>query len=943
MAKTIETVKQDDSLNWEVGKRVVVDDRLYERQLEKVRGYCDEAALALQARGGNSDKYVPGVSALANTVVGVVGERGSGKTSFLHTLRRKLSDTYYKLEVVDPSNFESDMSALELFLARMFQEYAAIRSQRHSESGMYESPRLHMLFREISSRLSEFRIDGSIYRSENPSMEVLTHMVGLVEIGVTLQNLCDEFLSYVNAVPNGERKDHLVMFIDDVDMIENEKVYRLLEDVRKFLSGRIVVVIAYRDKQLMDSIFSQKICENENLLKRGLIGDRELQLQIEDFIEKVIPIDRTVRLMSQKDILEKPVLEALVSLADQNATSDALYGTLIEPYADMCGLSRSSTVREWLDAVLYSKALLRIAPVNEQEETAFVWPRNLRELVSLAKVLHCDLESAGPGIFDEKKCGVYRRNLERYWDYYLSRLSEAIDPSLYAIVDKWLRSRYEAKNYVVYASVSQLLLDRFSDSIEVVGEDALALGDLLDASVLRPDNVTIGDVSALLRRFERACHTDEGCIHLGYSFKMLYSMECLSCLLGALEGAFLSSVHTEDAVESQSAKALGNYLTLLNSCVVPPEVDASELSYALIYPSWSSDWQENSMEESSRYAELPAETIRRVMLLLTSSNVVVARPGSSRGNAVVDSSRPFRRQFARANHYIEAQNRPFFTLADVDPLGDSFYGLARASSPDRVARYYFNPMNVLGKRCYVERSLQDFARNQVSTYLFYSMFDLDVIDGMKLDPKKSNLEKLEYQMKRINAALVASLKAVLELRGNAGEGEGVGEGASSLLMDIGLPYEAKRQVRMHTPFVSDMRYRLFGAGSSSECVDDGFAERWEGVGESALCFDDIDAVYRMALTFEYEIHNSRRWRLHPSLLSCLRSAGKSEFCNFADEFSNVLSERHLPDAAERVLVAVGRLRTPNMRPRQEERSELEELAREWPAYANEAFDRGRDE
>lgn len=827
------------------------------------------------------------------------------------------------------------MSALELFLARMFQEYTKIRSQRSPSNGMYESPRLHALFREMSSRLSEFRIDGSVYRIDNPSMEVLAHMVGLVEIGATLQDLCDEFLSYVNAAPNGGRKDHLVMFIDDIDMIENEKVYQLLEDVRKFLSGRIVVVIAYRDKQLMDSIFHQKIRENRDLIDRDLVGNRELQLQIEDFIEKVIPIDRTVRLMSQKDILEKPIQEALASLVDHDAGPDALHTALIEPYAVSCGLGESPSVREWLDAVLYSKALLRIAPVNEQEETAFVWPRNLRELVSLAKVLHCDLKSVESGVLDEGKCEDYRDNLARYRDYYLGRLGEAIDPALYDVVDKWLRSRCEAKNYVAYAAVSQLLLDRFPGLGGKNGDNALELDDLLDSSVVRPDNVTIGDVSALLRRFERVCHTDEACVHLGYSLKMLYSMECLGYLLEALQGELSDLSNEKDDAGLGDGGALDKYLTLLNTCIVSPEVDASELSYALIYPYWSPEWKKLFMGDSARFSKPPFEVIKHTMLLFASSNVVVSRQRGVSRDALVDSSRPFRRRAGRASRYSEANNRPFFTIADVNPLDESSCGLVRASSPDRAFRYYFNPLNVLGKRWYVERSLHSLAKEKASVYLFYSMFDLDIVNGMQLDPKKSNLDKLGYQMRRINTALVAPLKArVKSPSAEKGDGE-------RFLVSVGIPYEQKRQARMHTPFVLDVGYRLFGDAAKGRQYGVASLDVLEELDEGCLSFSDIDTVYRMAL--ELEAHSSEWRRIAPQLLRLFQVGGKNELCNFADEFSAVLLGRGMPEEAERVLVSVERLRAPNVRPKQEERSELEELAREWPVYANEAFSRGRDE
>lgn len=932
-----DVVGTGNGLNWEIGKRAVIDGRLYEQQLEKAQKYCDEASSALRARKEDPGRVAPSASALPNTVIGVVGERGSGKTSFLHTLKEKLPASYYKLEVVDPSNFESDMSALELFLARIFQEYTLIRSQRSQGSGMYESPRLHALFREISSRLSGFRIDGGVYRTDNPSMEVLNHMVGLVEIGSKLQELCDEFLSYANATPSEAKSDQLILFIDDVDMIENGKVYRLLEDVRKFLSGRIVVVIAYRDKQLMDSIFDQKIRENENLFRRNLISDRELQLQIEDFIEKVIPIDRTVRLMSQKDILEKPILDALASLVEEGSQSSVLYDVLVAPYVASCGLSDSPTVREWLDTVLYSKVLLRMAPVNEQEETTFVWPRNLRELVSLAKVLHCDLEDVEPGVFDKENCEAYQLNLRRYRDYYLSRLGEALDPALYEIVDKWLRSRCEAKNYVVYADISRLLLERISESKDESNVSALTMDDLLDSSLVRPDNVTVGDVSTLLRRFERACHTDEACIHLGYSFKVLYSMECLGHLLGALGDGLSGSTYEDSLAKICGSGFLDNYLALINSCVIPPEVSESELSYALVYPCASPEWQKASPDHSGPLVEASAETIRRVILSFVSSNIVAPRQGSLPGDTVADSSRPLRRRSGRLNRYSEAQNRPFFTLANVDLTNGDLYDLVKASSPDSAYRYYFNLLNVLGKRWYVTEALSNLMRTGASVYLFYSMFDLDVIASMQLDPKRPQSEKIEYQMRKINAALIASQE-------NASEASGIEKKDSGpFVMNISAPHEQKRAKRLHTPFISDTAFRLFGHAVDPRRSDAASLEVIEGGDGSIISFRDVEAVYRMALDLASRTRNSVKRRLYPGLLRLFKTGGKNEFCNFADEFAAVLSRHDMSEEAEMVLVAVERLRAPNVRPRQEERSELEGLAREWPAYANEAFGRGHDE
>lgn len=231
--------------------------------------------------------------------------------------------------------------------------------------------------------------------------------------------------------------------------------------------------------------------------------------------------------------------------------------------------------------------------------------------------------------------------------------------------------------------------------------------------------------------------------------------------------------------------------------------------------------------------------------------------------------------------------------------------------------------------------MHSLAKEKASVYLFYSMFDLDIVNGMQLDPKKSNLDKLGYQMRRINTALVAPLKArVKSPSAEKGDGE-------RFLVSVGIPYEQKRQARMHTPFVLDVGYRLFGDAAKGRQYGVASLDVLEELDEGCLSFSDIDTVYRMAL--ELEAHSSEWRRIAPQLLRLFQVGGKNELCNFADEFSAVLLGRGMPEEAERVLVSVERLRAPNVRPKQEERSELEELAREWPVYANEAFSRGRDE
>ena len=62
-----------------------------------------------------------------------------------------------------------------------------------------------------------------------------------------------------------------------------------------------------------------------------------------------------------------------------------------------------------------------------------------------------------------------------------------------------------------------------------------------DASSVRPENVTLGDVSAMLNTFIRANYNNESLVHLGYSFKVLYSMEILGHLLDSLQDGLVEN------------------------------------------------------------------------------------------------------------------------------------------------------------------------------------------------------------------------------------------------------------------------------------------------------------------------------------------------------------------------------------------------------------------
>lgn len=927
----------DELLDWSIGKRIVKDDKLYKKALEAAVGCCEDAARSIgpnRPLGKDEDG-----SHSANTVVGVVGERGSGKTSFLHTLADKLPDSCYVLDVVDPSSFQSGMSALELFLARIYSSYIETSQKRHAAASCYEPAKLHNLFRKISKSLSSLRVNKSVYNSDNPSMEVLGHIVDLLGVGNDLQNLCQEFLAYVNIDGDMPRKECIVMLIDDVDMADNLCVYQIMEDVRKFLSGRIVVVLAYREKQLMDSILERKIRENEGLLEQQFVTNNELQFQIEDLIEKAVPLDRTIRLYSQKDLLDKHLLDVLAAL---NSDAKVLRGKLVDSYSDSCGFDENVTVREWIDAVLYAKTLLHVTPVQKQEETVFVWPRNLRELVSLAHVLQSEMAVPDSELGLSERFEQYEKNLSRYRDFFLGRLNEALDPMLFELLDRWLCANNEAKNYVAYAGIYDLIidslhsndsdnrtLDKSRDKLNISQSERQMLGELLDANLVRSENVTIGDVSSVLNKFILLNHGSASRIHLGYSLKLLYSMEALGYLLQAFQ-KHCGGVSVSDNLPAQK------YLDLINSCVIAPEKAASPLSHEMLFLSMPARWSKVLGDSRGVTKMLDRSTARRVMALLGCTTFELPNATRQSKPTLYQSSRPLREGNGVGSVYAESENRPMFTMNRIDlrqlnaesveekerreDEGLPSAGLPNASSPQSPSLYPVCILNILGKQAYLSYALSEVVKTLRScealaegAYLFYSMFDLDIFAAMGLSARQSGKRVFSDQIRRINTALAYS--QIVKLPNDARASL---YSSDDTLMRVDLSYERELLRRLHTPFVCSAHYRLLGNAKNA----------------SPLSFAEATNAFNASC----ELESLSRWLSDP-LLDLISTGGKEEIGNYLDAFTQELDYAGYENIAMEVRQISDRLHKPNTRPAQSERMRINRIIRAYAYQANRAFDK----
>lgn len=850
-------------LNWDLSKTIYVSksesNGLYCKELESACSAIQDIAGSLAAKTGKMlgpDKD-PGKAArdCGNTVIGIAGERGSGKSSFIQSLNMILSDeenleSVYSLGCIEPSNFGSDMNILELFLAQMYSIYNSRLVNLNDTASLYNSPQINGTFKKISQVLSSLRVDKSVYADENPSLAILDNMKKLTNMREMIEELCSQFLQiYNSSIDLGKvRKTSLILFVDDADLTSSKEIYRLMEDVRKYLSGNVIVVIAYRQRQLIESVLEHLINENNDLILQKAISVSNLRSQAEDFIEKVIPKDRTIALYSQSDLIGMQLKDALRGL---DRTGEQIKESLIDRYdtssdedalLPVVEMKENITVEDWLDRALYRKTLIKVKPVNGQENVSFVWPRNLRELLTLGQII--DEQMPDPwgqatSISPYEQCAT---NLETYKKYFIENLIEAFDFEKTESLNRWLTASADEKNYVAYSIVFKMLYAKLEDARNYPDSEGLVtewavVDNLLSIDLMHPENITIGDVYIILNKLVSLSFDNELDVYFGYALKMLYSIECLGFVLQMLQlekaqhnerkGADhrIHEVHFDHFPACiEESEAWTQYLKITNMSILPAEPEQVALSRQIQIPTEDAfehlkgilcrmsneevggkignsvnrndsdgDQDVEDPEAWQNYSDdgwndVSVEMLGQVSLGAYKDGMdLFISPTAPYNGRVYRASRPMRRNYLNSSDVDSIRLKTSSNYNRLIFL-DSKIGLEKSESY-RAGRYCFNLLNVIVNPKYLKRALRSIIEGDKGAYVFYSLSDLDVLTALTYRPESEN-RSIINQVRRLNTVFAAAVTHGLDFKP-----------CDSRMMPVEILYERKLFHRIAAPFV----------------------------------------------------------------------------------------------------------------------------------------------
>lgn len=473
--------------------------------------------------------------------IGIVGERGSGKTSLLKSLKLKLeSEQFFVFDIIDPNTLSSELTILEILISNMYDlilHKDDNNGNRRTVREDYSKTKIINQFKRIMSTLAIKREKANFLKKDQPDIDIVEKVRNIVNLDNLIIDLLESFKVYWGQTNDITVKD-IVLIIDDLDLIENSYVLKLISEIQEYLNSKIIVVLAYKRSQIEESIIEEKIRTNQILIDHSIIEVEELKRQTEHLLMKLLPVPNRINLYSQVDLLSKNYLDLFASLRlDENYFID---NVLIKE-KEALGIKTSSNnksqegvnVREWFYQKLLEAILIYLKPIDEKEVDKFFLPNSLREFVQLASIIDSFSYPDSSKSYGENDT---IENIQKFRKYFLDRNNSVLKYEERALVESWLLADSYQKNYLVF--------HYFLDKFETSGTDGKKDGEKVflkknyanvpypfNLSVSESFNLRLGDIYEIMELYKKYVAKTPLDFYLVYFFKILYSLEMTQLLL----------------------------------------------------------------------------------------------------------------------------------------------------------------------------------------------------------------------------------------------------------------------------------------------------------------------------------------------------------------------------------------------------------------------------
>jgi energy-coupling factor transporter ATP-binding protein EcfA2 len=343
----------------------------------------------------------------ANNTIAILGGRGSGKTSFIHSLQffydsNPLSDVL-TLEIIDPTLVETKghfllhvLSLLDTCAAKFIKNpdtYSNDVIRQHEKLAWSEALR-----KTTKGLCSLDGIDSKQSAEWNDDSYVM--QMGMSEV-TSARNLQSNLNFLVDKVLHYSNKKVLVLFFDDID-IDITKAWKVLEVVRKYLTYPKIITVVSGDEELLSlavrkaqwSIFGKEFLQADE--KNKNVCDKVRQSVEDQYFQKVLKPENRVILLTLHDLIHRaPEVSILVENSDDGNIKLSIK-TAYEEMLHLVGIFKARDMDDCLSLLLNLPLrsqiqLLKTLPENQDEKNDWIYPM----VESLRSVFYTALLQSG--------------------------------------------------------------------------------------------------------------------------------------------------------------------------------------------------------------------------------------------------------------------------------------------------------------------------------------------------------------------------------------------------------------------------------------------------------------------------------------------------------------------------------------------------------------------
>ncbi|TDW07421.1 hypothetical protein EDD63_1881 [Breznakia blatticola] len=382
-----------------------------------------------------------------NYLISLIGERGTGKSSLLYTIKNVFEkENSLVLDIIDPGMFADEVPLIELVLSSILKNIEKVENNVNDEKFI----NLFNKIKNATETLGTVRISSNDAISKYTTCEVLDEYKESINFKTILFEIARDTIDLINEGMNKEYKT-ISILIDDLDLVSNIKIYQMLEDLRKYISSCFIVVIAYREKQLRDSVLQNIVLENNPLINYSkndsLIKTNELFDQTSKYIEKLSPLATQVFLYNENELHHKPMKKILSSLKDDKSdVNNEMLKKILE---------EEETLEKWYYSFLRNHILLDLQPVDPREINEYTLPNNLRAVMDYLQFAIRMEDFVGEKDI-AKRVRIVLNNIKIYDEYCSGRYSKIFSANLMDIIKNWELASIDTKNYKLYRSIYYL-------------------------------------------------------------------------------------------------------------------------------------------------------------------------------------------------------------------------------------------------------------------------------------------------------------------------------------------------------------------------------------------------------------------------------------------------------------------------------------------------------